>query len=288
MLRRYYLFEAALDLYVEKHLALKIKAHRVEAERLLRRHFTFKTLDEINRKSIVPILDELTPSIRDHALRRLKAFLNWCVDRDYLSQNALVRLKSGVATTKRDRVLSDDEIRRIWAASAQMGQYGAIIRLCVLSGQRKGQIAALQKDWVKDDLIMFPASVMKSGVEHVLPIGTLCAELIASWRDHIPHSPLFFASGRSTLFTAWSKNKRKLDRLSNTSGWVVHDLRRYFRSSLSRWKCCTPDIAERLIGHRVGSDVANIYDRYHYLPEKRAALEAYEAYLQRLFNQSSL
>jgi hypothetical protein len=73
----------ALDLYCRHHLAFKSKPHRIEAERLLRRHFTFKILDEIDRKAVVPILDALTPSVRYHALRRLKAFLNWCVDRDY-------------------------------------------------------------------------------------------------------------------------------------------------------------------------------------------------------------
>ena len=109
----------ALDLYIKQHLNYTSRAHRIEAERLLRRHFPFKTLDEIDRKAVVPLLDDLTPSIRDHALRRLKAFLNWCVDRDYLPSNALIRLKSGGGTTKRDRVLSDDELRRIWHACPQ-------------------------------------------------------------------------------------------------------------------------------------------------------------------------
>jgi integrase len=54
--------------------------------------------------------------------------------------------------------------------------------------------------------------------------------------------------------------------------WVLHDLRRTGRSLMSRAKVPF-DHAERSMGHAMGG-VREIYDRYSYLDEKRAAFEA--------------
>jgi integrase len=281
-------FYEALQTYLATEGKNMSAGHLKEVTRILTKQFASlhqHPISDLDTETITTILDALSPSAANHAYARCKAFLTWCRRRTLITSNPLQDFKTPHKEKSRDRILSDVEITAIWRAAATMNQYGAIIRLCILTGQRRNQIASLRKDWIQDDLVTFPAAVMKNEAEHLLPIGTLCAELITSWRSRIPHSPLFFASGQSTLFTAWSKNKRKLDRLSNTSGWVVHDLRRYFRSSLSRWKCCSPDVAERLIGHKVGSAVSAIYDRWSYLPEKREAVAKYEIHLQRILNQ---
>ena len=276
----------ALDLYIKHHLNYTSRAHRTEAERLLRRHFPFKTLDEIDRKAVVPILDELTPSIRDHALRRLKAFLNWCVDRDYLQNNALIRLKSGGGTTKRDRVLSDDELRRIWHACLQLGTFGRIVQMLLLTGCRRSEIADLRREWIQGDSLVIPKEHTKGKREHIIPLPSFSHSLMASLPTQSPF--VFSAREKSeTPFNGWSQNKRKLDKLSGTSDWRLHDLRRTFRTNLSAWKCCDSDTAERLIGHKVGSEVSRIYDRYDRLPEKREAMERYTAHLQRVIGRTT-
>ena len=273
-------YDDALDLYVKHHLAHMRQSHRIEAERLLRRHFPFKTLDEITKKDVITILDTLTPSIADHALRRLNAFLNWCIDRDYITVNPLQRLKIKGARNTRDRVLSEDELRAIWHAASQMGTFGAIIQLLILTGCRRNEIASLQLSWIQNDVIVFPKEMTKGNREHILPTAPLARETLQTFA--------ILTATREKPFNAWSKNKRKLDALSGVSEYMIYDLRRSFRTNLSRWNCCTPHIAELLIGHKGGSDIQQTYDRWTYLPEKRAALEAYETHLQQLFSQSNL
>ena len=245
----------------------------------MRRHFCFKSLDEIDRRAVIPILDALTPSIRDHALRRLKAFLNWCVDRDYLQQNTLVRLKSGVSATKRDRVLTDDELRRIWYACPQLGTFGRIVQMLLLTGCRRSEIADLRREWIQGDLLVIPKEHTNGKREHIIPLPSFSHSLIA---PPPTQSPFIFSAREKpeTPFNGWSKSKSKLDKLSGVNGYTLHDLRRTFRTKLSEWKCCNSDTAERLIGHKVGSEVSRIYDRYDRLLEKREAMERYTAHLQ--------
>jgi integrase len=281
-------YDEALDLYCRHHLAFKSKAHRIEAERLLSRHFAFKTLEQIDRKAVVPILDDLTPSIRDHALRRLKAFLNWCVDRDYIPNNPLLRLKAGVSTTKRDRVLTDTEIASIWRTAQNLGNYGAVVQLLVCTGARRSEISNLRPEWIQKDLLVIPKEITKAKREHVMPLTTISMSILSRQNACSTSSTggstsglIFPANGLPTTpLSGWSKLKQKLDKLSGVTDWVHHDTRRYFRTSLIRWGCCTAEIAERLIGHKVGGDVFNIYDRYDRLPEKREAMQKYTERLQ--------
>jgi integrase len=276
-------YQEALDLYCRHHLSFKSKAHRIEAERLLRKHFAFHALEDIDRKAVVPILDALSPSIRDHALRRLKAFLNWCVDRDYLANNPLLRLKTGLPARKRDRVLSDTEIASIWRTAQNLGNYGAVVQLLICTGARRNEIANLRSEWITGDLLVIPREHTKSNREHVMPLTDLSTNILSRGS---PSGLMFSANGLPTTpLSGWSKLKRKLDKLSGVTDWVHHDTRRYFRSSLIRWGCCSAEIAERLIGHKVGGDVFNIYDRYDRLAEKREAMRLYTERLRRVLEQ---
>jgi integrase len=67
--------------------------------------------------------------------------------------------------------------------------------------------------------------------------------------------------------------------------WCVtlHDLRRTFSSKCAEWQVASPDIIERLLGHTTAlSPIARVYNRWHYLPEMRTALERYEKKLAEL------
>ena len=165
----------------------------------------------------------------------------------------------------RDRILTDLELAAIWSVCPQLGTFGLICKLLVCTGQRRGQIAALERDWIQNDCIIFPASIMKTRTEHVLPIGPLARSLLPD-RDG-----LLFPSSDGTLYCAWSKPKRQLEKLSGVQSFVIHDFRRYFRSTLSALGS-SPDISERIVAHRVGSEVDRICDRHSYLPEKRQAV----------------
>jgi integrase len=80
-----------------------------------------------------------------------------------------------------------------------------------------------------------------------------------------------FPSRGGKQLDGWAKYKRRLDRDSDVTGWVLHDLRRTARSLVSR-AGVRPDVAERVMGHAIAG-VEGVYDRHSYLDEKADALK---------------
>jgi integrase len=60
-----------------------------------------------------------------------------------------------------------------------------------------------------------------------------------------------------------------------------HDLRRTVRTHLGETLGVPPHVAERVLGHSLGR-IVRTYDRGDYLAERRAALERWDAFVQRL------
>ena len=143
----------------------------------------------------------------------------------------------------------------------------------------KNEAANLKWSYITSEYITLPADVTKNGHEHIVPnlLGDTVFDKLAQSSEHI------FPSAVGTPFTAWTNNKLQLDRLSGVHDWCIHDLRRTFSSKCAEWGVATPDIIERLLGHTTAlSSIARVYNKWHYLPEMRAALQRYETRLARL------
>jgi integrase len=218
-------------------------------------------------------------STKNHAAVALKVFFTWAHKKRLVSDNPTF----GLSTQKsppRARVLTDDELRGVWTATDKIGgHFGTIVKLLVVTGQRRGEIAALQTSWIKNSTITTPASIAKNGREHTIPLGTLCGEfLLTNGQTNCLYFP---ARGKTdTPFNGWSKAKDALDKLSGVQDWTLHDLRRTFATRLAEMGIA-PHIIERLLNHVSGtiSGVAAVYNRHHFLPEMKDAIDKWEARL---------
>jgi integrase len=279
-------FKEALTIYLDTHCLQFSKSHKSEVKRTLNSYFLpslgAKLLTNIQTEDVTKILDTLvkqTPPQANRAHVNMKAFLNWCVRRKLISHSPVALLSLPSKPVERDRVLSDAELRRIYIAASEIGHpFGFFCLIAIHTGLRRGTIAAMEWSWITEEHITIPAPAMKGDKPFILP------NLINDNLALIPHlHPRYvFPSEVGTPISAFSKHKRNLDRLCQVEDWTIHDLRRTFRSKLSEWRCCTIDIAERLIDHAPQSKVERIYDRWHYLPEMREALINYEAHLAQL------
>lgn len=232
------------------------------------KHFDFtKTLEKITHDDIAEALDRIKgPSARAHALKDIRAFFNWCIPR-YLQSSPAAGFKMP-AYVPRKRILTDHELIRVWRAAEEMGVYGVQVRCLITTGQRVSQILSFDQKWIHGETIVFPPTIMKSGREHVIPLGKLAASLLPQLQ----------------VTTYQGKPKRKLDEKSGVTGWTLHDLRRVFSSGLASLKV-PQHITERLIDHTTDShvsDVAAIYNLYTYLPEMAEAIAVWEEKLQAL------
>ncbi len=221
-------------------------------------------------------------SARAHALKDIRTFFNWCVPR-YLPSSPAVGIKMEKQPS-RDRVLSDAELKAVWIAAEQMGQFGVIVKLLILTGQRRTEIGSLKWDYIKGDRITLPPEVTKNGREHSFPLSQAGSGSLSSHTAVSPSRPfgfLFSASSPATSsFSAWSKSHAQLLKLSGTSGWTLHDLRRTFATNLAALGV-RQEVTEKLLNHVSGqvSGVAAIYNRHSYWNEQVAAMQAWETKL---------
>lgn len=248
--------------------------YNYEQKRLLERHLIPHVTDlaKVTKADILRLTDKLqtTPSEQLHFCRAVRAFFKWMVARDYLQTSPVAALQASQSDKTRERVLSPWELEIIWQKAP--GAFGAIIRLCILLGTRKAETTAIQAEWIKDTMLIIPAAITKNRTEHILPLTERTKNLLTAYVAMTPPN-----------WNSWNKEKKNtewVDSIHNVTDWTVHDLRRTF-ATIHAEIGTPPHVIERLLNHKSGevSGVAAIYNRYHYLPQMREALEAYEKHL---------
>ncbi len=277
-------FDTARDRFLaDSKLRHKERTH-TDYDRLLRRHFSYdKDIDALSRADIVAAVEKLaaTPSEQQHAFVAIRAMMNWCVKRGILDHSPVPALT--FRSESRSNVLSDPDLKAVYNRAIATGYpYGSIVQLLILTGQRRGEIAALRRSWIENGLIVFPAGFTKNKREHRCPLSPLAQELIKSLPDI--GDMLFPARGvEDRPFNGWGKTKERFDQPLAVNAYTLHDLRRTFSSNLARLG--TPiHVTEKLLNHVSGtvSGVAAIYNRYSYLDEMRAALALHDEHLAKL------
>jgi len=244
-------------------------------------------LSDITPRDITRILDALGRSSADQALASLRAFFKWCLRRHYLERSPCELMTLGKPKS-RARVLSTDELKVIWEATADQTNFSTIIRLLILWGQRPRETAALHSDYITEDTINLPGWLCKNGRDHSFPIGPLAANLLAAIA---PNSSglLFPARGKSEQpFNGWSKSQVALNEKlgSKVAPWQLRDIRRTYRTIHAQIGT-PPHVAERLINHVSStSEVEKIYDRFTYMPDMKLAVQKYHTHLSFLLPSS--
>jgi integrase len=221
---------------------------------------------------------------RAHA--HLSKFFSWVLSRGIrLPEGHPVEHINKYAETSRERVLTHDELRQIWDACSPSDDYGAIVRLLMLTGCRLREIGCLRCDEIKDDplqrgrVLELKGERVKNGRTHTVPLSDAALDIINRFpRDHVC---LF---GRSKEgFRGYDMAKARLN--ERIGGWIEdwghHDLRRTMATMMADELQIQPHIIEALLNHVSGhkAGVAGIYNRAAYENEKRAALNLWAEHL---------
>jgi integrase len=249
--------------------------------------FDRRPVASITPREIIRILDTQSQSQREHLHRVARTFFRWCIAQHLLDRSPLHTLPLPAAKP-RQRVLTEDELRAVWKdARALTTPFHEIVALLLLTGQRRGEIAALQWDWIGEDTITFPAEATKNGREHTIPIGPEAIVILASvlrLSDRYVFPASRQRSDRTTTINGWSRAKAAFDRECGVTGWTLHDLRRTY--STVHAKLGTPQIVvEKLLNHVSGgslSPIAAVYNVHRYDREMRDAVLTFEHWLAKL------
>ena len=203
------------------------------------------------------------------------ALFGWAIRRGSLSVNPFEHVPTSPAV-RRERVLSDDEIRSVWKATGGPGAFNAIVRALLLTGQRREEVSGLTWDELDPGLSAWtlPAARSKNGKPHVVPLSEEMQTLLRA-QPRLKETDLVFPGERS-VFSGWSKSKARLDRRSGVPDWTLHDLRRTMATGLQKLGVRL-EVTEAVLNHVSGSraGIVGVYQRHEWADEKRAALDAW-------------
>lgn len=289
-------FGAVADNYIKRRA--KNFRTKDEFQRVLNRYVLPRWRDRdflaIQRTDVTALLDDVEDASgarqADVALMVVRAIMNWQAARidDYVPP--IVRGMRRDKATPRDRVLSDDEIRLIWPLAVAGGSFGALVRLGLLTAQRREVLASMRwQDVDNDGVWHIPTTDDRAkGDGGNLKLPKAALDIVRA-QKRIEGNPFVFPGRGEGHFNGWSPCKRRFDgkvmeamreaavergedpdEVAPLPRWTIHDLRRTARSIMAK-AGVREFVAERVLGHAVPG-VQGIYDRHDYVDEKGDAL----------------
>lgn len=252
---------------------------RMKAEVVKRRHL----LDIIEAKAESGFIAQST-----QILAVVRKMFNWAVDSDYLQSSPATGIKPRGKAVKRDRVLSDKEVREIWNAlpEANLSEPTRdIFRLLFLTGQRSGEVCGMTRGEIDLERAVWtlPAGRTKNGLAHVVPLSDDALAIVKAALDKAgeePEAPLFSRIGEPVESNAIAKAARLKLQVTGEA-WTPHDIRRTVATGVAGLGIA-PHIVEAVLNHISGfrAGVAGVYNRAQYEPEKRRALDIWAEHLE--------
>jgi integrase len=276
-------FRAICDEYLRR-AKVRTKADRQRTlERLVYPSLGSRPIDDIRRSEIIRLLDGIEdangPVMADRTLALVRKIMNWHATRSDDFRSPIVRGMARVRPSERarERVLTDDEIRAIWANGN--GVFGHFVQFLLLTGARRSEASEMTWAEIDGGDWTLPAARNKTKVDLVRPLSRAAQDTLPPKQGEY----VFTTDGRSPI-SGFSKFKRAFDKATGTKGWTLHDCRRSARSLMSRAGVPT-DHAERCLGHVIGG-VRGVYDRHEYHREKAQAFDALASLVERIVSGS--
>jgi integrase len=255
-------------------------------------------VSELHRRDVSRALDGImrrgSPSEARRVFCDLRAMIHWAVARGDLDASPLASMRAPSPATVRERTLTDAEIKTLWNALPSIFPRSIanvrIIRLCLLLGQRSGEIAGMRKSEL--DLTTrvwhLPSSRVKNAKAHAVPLSDVAIAIIreaiadAGEGDHVFPGYTSRSLG-NTLLVA-----RRAGKLTGEH-WTVHDLRRTAATGMAALGIA-PHVVSRILNHSQSggstSITQRVYNQHSYADEKRAALDAWASRLAQIVGEN--
>jgi len=301
--------DLAFDKYVERfetdYLKHEWKASHADARATLDRFavpvLKSKPLPAIDRRDIRAVLRPVQgkPATARKLFAILRRLFKFAVAEDDVAASPMVGLEAPSPPTSRDRVLEDWELKLVWQATGKIGSpFGPLVRLLVLTGARREEVAGLTWAELREDAAMWhlQAERAKNGNALDLPLSALAVQELGALKgkgDKWPRKGLLFSTTGKTPVSGFSRAKARLDaeiaKLNEGEAlepWRLHDLRRTLATGMQRLGVRF-EVTEALLNHVSGakSGVAGVYQRHDWAAEKRTAIEAWACHVQGLLAQ---
>jgi integrase len=306
--------------YMAKH-ARKFKRSADEDQRILNvyvlpswKHRSVKELTRRDVRALVEgVADRGAPIMANRVLGVVRKMLNFAIDHDWLDANPAARVAKPSPEVSRDRVLTDEELRRLWRllgrfpttaerpAPGRKGATGddddpifpfspvmaALLKMRILTAQRGGEVGHMR--WQDLDLESgwwtIPGIHTKNGEAHRVFLVKEAVALIKEQQKDDPSESVFAGSG-DTVLDRMKKVPAAVARLLKFE-FRGHDLRRTAATRMAGAGVPREHISHVLNHVEGGPRATRVYDRHSYDREKRLALSTWARTLLRIVDQSA-
>jgi integrase len=274
-----------------------------------------RELASLTRAELTSRIRELavkSPLAGNRKLAHLKAFLNWCVNEDFITTNVIDKVKKPGREVPRTRCHSVEELREIWAAAGRLGYpFGPLIQLLIVIPMRREEIASLPINELKIDWQSnsgegkwtIPGERVKNDRALNVPLSPLATRIIRQVLDD-PERPkdsrFLFTTTGATSVSGFRKAKDRLDRYIHEARekaalqagqtpvemphWRIHDLRTSFATQAAEVLHIDIAVVDRMLNHvatATTSKVARIYNMSELYEQRREASNAWSDLLER-------
>jgi len=244
-----------------------------EIERRLRKHLVPTIggvrIADLRRRDVRNVIDPILRRGKKIEATRVfddtRTMVRWGLRNDYLETDPLAGMEKPAQSTPGTRVLSDDEIRTLWYSTVLPEECQRIVKLCLVTGQRVGEVAGM----VPEELDLtarewkLPGRRTKNGHDHIVPLSDLAIELIGE-------RPGFRLTSKEVSLLIFRMRERL-----GVAAWSIHDLRRTALTGMARLGVA-PIVLGHVANHRSTTKAGmtlSVYVHHGYEREKREALD---------------
>jgi integrase len=297
-------FGVCAEEFLERYVATRLRPSTMrEYKRILTgpdtRHWQGRPISSITKREVLDVIEKMegrgSPGAAARALAYLGKFFNWCAERDIIQIVPTDRIRASHPTTKRDRVLSDEELTYvIRVIDEEQSVFGPLFMILLMTGQRRGEVAGMRWNEIKDfnmgeALWEIPGERTKNKQAHIVPLPPAICEVL----NTLPRTgDLVFTTTGETPVSGFGKAKARLDAriaelreedgLEGVPSWTLHDLRRTMVTMMNEKLGIAPHVVEAVVNHVSGlakAGVAGVYNRALYLDDRKHALTEWSRHL---------
>jgi integrase len=258
------------------------------------------SVGDVTRQHILDIADDIegrgAPVTATNVLDMASGMFKWAIGRNLMANNPCYLVPRPGRVQPGTRVLSDDEIRALWAyltsgSNRQEEASRLVLMSRLLLGQRTSELVRMERaQWEQESGVPMwwnlPARITKNKRAHRVPLPSL-------WREHV--FPGIQELGEGTFAFPSPRNANRhvaegtvslcCQRLARPEKIGFHfaarDLRRTYITRLARLGVAR-EVRRRLVNHsETGVDAVH-YNLYDYDAEMFTAVAIFNAHLQRL------
>jgi integrase len=298
-------FESIFELYLAAKTGELRPKSLDETTRYLKKHakpLHRLSLHKITRRDIAARLtaigNDSGPVAGARARAALSGLFTWAMREGIVDENPVINAGHPEKPRSRERVLSASELVEVWNAT-QDDDYGKILRLLILTGQRRDEVAAVP--WAElneqEGIWTIPKERTKNKCEHKIMLPAAASEIIKTVHKRDKRDFLFGLKGPFSGFSkaklaidarilkarceAAKKAGAPVDDVKPMDPWTVHDLRRTVDTMMGEELKILPHVTEALLNHVKGG-VEGVYNKSKYRGEVKTALALWADYVRAL------